>query len=58
MQLKVGNWCNKDIKVETDENKFRPSEVPFFVGCSNKLSSATAWEAKMNIIDGIRLVFE
>lgn len=47
---------SKDIKVEIDENKFRPSEVPFFIGCADKLSKATNWKVRKNIADGFKLI--
>ena len=45
---------SKEIKVELDEGKFRPSEVPFFVGCADKLSNATGWKVSTDIIDGLK----
>lgn len=45
---------SKEIKVEIDEGKFRPSEVPFFVGCADKLSNATGWKVSTDIIDGLK----
>ena len=45
---------SKEIKVEIDEGKFRPSEVPLFVGCADKLSNATGWKVSTDIIDGLK----
>lgn len=45
---------SRNIKVEVDEGKFRPSEVPFFVGCADKISSTTAWKVSTDIVDGLR----
>ena len=45
---------SKEIKVEIDEGKFRPSEVPFFVGCADKLSNATGWKVSTDIVDGLK----
>ena len=45
---------SKEIKVEIDEGKFRSSEVPFFVGCADKLSNATGWKVSTDIVDGLK----
>lgn len=49
---------SKDIKVEIDENKFRPSEVPFFVGNSEKLKGVTGWQLQYDCIDGLSRTME
>ena len=33
-----------DIEIKVDRAKFRPAEVPFFVGNCDKLKKATGWE--------------
>lgn len=49
---------SKEIKVEIDEGKFRPSEVPFFVGCADKLSNATGWKVSTDIVDGLKNILK
>lgn len=49
---------SKEIKVEIDEGKFRPSEVPFFVGCADKLSNATGWKVRTDIVDGLKNILK
>jgi GDP-4-dehydro-6-deoxy-D-mannose reductase len=49
---------SKEIKVELDEGKFRPSEVPFFVGCADKLSNATGWKVSTDIVDGLKNILK
>lgn len=49
---------SKNIKVEIDEGKFRPSEVPFFVGCADKLSNATGWKVSTDIVDGLKNILK
>lgn len=49
---------SKEIKVEIDEGKFRSSEVPFFVGCADKLSNATGWKVSTDIVDGLKNILK
>lgn len=47
---------SKDIKVEINEYKFRPSEVSFFVGSADKLVNATGWKISTEAFDCLRMV--
>jgi len=46
------------IKVEIDQNRLRPSEVPFFVGNCDKLKKTTAWQPKYDFKQGMKEVLE
>ena len=46
----------KEIKIEVEQAKLRPSEVPFFVGNCDKLKKVTGWEARYGFEQGMREV--
>lgn len=48
------------VKIETvvDEAKFRPAEVPFFVGCADKLTQATGWQPVADYKQGLLEVLD
>lgn len=48
----------KDIKVEVDANKLRPSEVSFFVGDNTKLKAATGWIPQYDFKQGMKEVLD
>jgi GDP-4-dehydro-6-deoxy-D-mannose reductase len=39
----------KDIEVVSDQDRLRPSDVPAFIGCNNKLRQDTEWEPNIAI---------
>ena len=41
------------IKVAKDPERFRPSEVPRFVGSAKKLQEATGWRPRVPFLDGL-----
>jgi len=41
---KLVGLSNLNIQIKKDEKKFRPVEVPFFVGCTDKLKSVINWQ--------------
>lgn len=41
------------IKVEQDRERFRPAEVPLFVGSAAKLYQLTGWQPKRNFQDSV-----
>ncbi len=43
----------KNITVEKDVSRFRPSEVPYFVGNCDKLKKATSWNPKYDFKEGM-----
>lgn len=45
---------SKDIEVKKDPARMRPSEVPFFVGDSTKLSKATGWQPVTDFQEGLK----
>lgn len=48
----------REINIEVDSAKLRPSEVPFFVGNCNKLKKATSWQPKYGFKQGMQEVLE
>lgn len=46
------------IKVKVDQSKFRPAEVPFFVGNCEKLKKATGWEPTYDFRKGLETVLD
>lgn len=45
--------CTVKIEVKIDQEKYRPSSVPLFIGCSNKIFQATGWVPQRNFNDSI-----
>ncbi|NKQ39386.1 MAG: GDP-mannose 4,6-dehydratase [Methanosarcinales archaeon] len=43
------SMSTKDIKIEVDKTKFRPSDLPIMVGNNTKIKSEIGWEPKINI---------
>ncbi|SDD79836.1 GDP-mannose 4,6-dehydratase [Sporomusa acidovorans] len=41
------------IAVQVDQQRFRPSEVPFFVGSAAKLQKCFGWKPKHNFLDSL-----
>jgi len=41
------------IDIEIDPEKFRPNDVPFFVGTCDKLKKATKWDSKYDFHKGL-----
>lgn len=46
------------IDVVKDASRFRPSEVPRFVGSAEKLRRATGWRPQVDFLDGLGRVLE
>ena len=46
------------IKVAKDPERFRPSEVPRFVGSAKKLQEATGWRPRVPFLEGLGRVLE
>jgi len=46
------------ITVEKDPERFRPSEVPRFVGSAKKLQEATGWRPRVPFLEGLGRVLE
>lgn len=44
---------NANISVEIDQAKFRPAEVPFFVGDNSKLTAATGWKPELSLSESL-----
>jgi len=45
--------CKVKIEVSIDQTKFRPSNVPLFIGSANKIMCATGWRPKRVFADSI-----
>lgn len=45
--------ANLPIEVQIDSERFRPSEVPVFIGSSDKIRQATGWRPKRNFEESL-----
>lgn len=54
---KLIKFSGKDVSVEIDKNKLRPSDIPDFVGNNQKLKSI-GWAPKYNIDDTLKELLE
>jgi GDP-4-dehydro-6-deoxy-D-mannose reductase len=50
--------AKKPITVELDCSRLRPSEVPLFVGSSEKIKKAIGWEPKINFYEALMETLE
>ncbi|MDT3428098.1 GDP-4-dehydro-6-deoxy-D-mannose reductase [Paenibacillus forsythiae] len=50
--------CSVSIEVKVDQNKFRPIDVPLFIGDNTKLKSLTDWEPLYNLEQTLNDVIE
>lgn len=42
------------FEVKRDESKYRPSNVPFIVGCAEKIQSVTDWKPQIPVFNGLK----
>lgn len=50
------SMSNTKIQVVVDQDKFRPSDVPYFVGDNSKLRESTGWSPKHDFYQGLQEV--
>ncbi|MGQ7884797.1 GDP-mannose 4,6-dehydratase [Paenibacillus sp. WC2504] len=48
----------REITVNLDSTKLRPSDVPFFVGSNGKIKETLEWESTVEFNDGLELTIE
>lgn len=48
------NISTCDIKIQVDPNKFRPSEVPIFIGDYSKISNTVNWTPEIDFYDSLK----
>ncbi|PEE40655.1 GDP-mannose 4,6-dehydratase [Bacillus pseudomycoides] len=52
------SFSNKKINIETDPDKMRPSDIPYFIGDYIKLKNLTGWEPKISINQSLQDIYQ
>ncbi|MBC6975843.1 GDP-mannose 4,6-dehydratase [Bacillus sp. Xin] len=52
------SFSNKKIAIETDPNKMRPSDIPYFIGDYTKIKNLTKWEPKISIHHSLQDIYQ
>ncbi|CAI8750595.1 GDP-mannose 4,6-dehydratase [Bacillus sp. IT-79MI2] len=52
------SFSNKKIAIETDPDKMRPSDIPYFIGNYTKIKDLTKWEPKISITQSLQDIYQ
>ncbi|MBO1578124.1 GDP-mannose 4,6-dehydratase [Bacillus sp. XF8] len=52
------SFSNKKIDIETNPDKMRPSDIPYFIGDYTKIKNLTEWEPKISIHQSLQDIYQ